>query len=147
MADKPIHFRKAMVSDMAFLYQLRVQTMEEHLSKAGVNMNKAKHMARIQEAFDDSHIILFNDQPIGLIKLGLIDPYLHIRQFQIMPQAQNKGIGTQVLKVVLKQGKKLKRDITLNVLLHNPAKKLYEKQGFKVIGQNELEYQMKYSIA
>lgn len=131
-----------MESDMAFLYQLRVQTMSEHLDIAGLAMDKNKHMARIEEAFTDSHIILYKNTAIGLIKLGLVADNLHIRQFQIMPHAQNKGIGTQVLKVVKSQGLKLKRDVSLNVLLKNPAKSLYEKHGFKVISQNDLEYQM-----
>lgn len=118
--------------------------MSEHLDAAGFDMNKAKHIARIKEAFTDSHIILVKDTPVGLIKLGLIAENLHIRQFQIMPHVQNKGIGTQVLKVVKAQGIKLKRNVSLNVLLKNPAKILYEKHGFIVVGQNELEYQMKY---
>ena len=46
--------------------------------------------------------------------------------------------------MVKAQGIKLKRNVSLNVLLKNPAKILYEKHGFIVVGQNELEYQMKY---
>ena len=137
-----LSFRKATSHDVAFLYELRLKTMGEHLAIAGIAMNKAKHMARIEEAFSDSNLILYKGDPIGLIKLGIVAGNLHIRQFQIMPYAQNKGIGSQVLKVIKAQGMKLNRNISLNVLLQNPVKTLYEKHGFNVVGVNEVEYQM-----
>lgn len=137
-----LSFRKATSADVAFLYELRLQTMAAHLKVAGIAMNKAKHMARIEEAFADSYLILYKEGPIGLIKLGIVAGNLHIRQFQIMPYAQNKGIGTQVLKVVKAKGAELNLNISLNVLLKNPVKALYEKHGFKQVSVNDLEYQM-----
>lgn len=140
-------FRKATESDVRFLLNLRMLTMHEYLIKANVAMDKTQHLARIYEAFSDSYIIQYQGESIGLLKLGIVNQCLHIRQFQIMPAYQNKGIGTQVLKVVKYYGRKLKRDITLNVLLKNPAKNLYLDNSFKVISQNDFEFKMKFTEA
>lgn len=137
-----IGFRQAQQSDIAFLLQLRKMSMGEHLVAAGLNLSDRQHLERVNECFGDSSIILMNKQPIGLIKLGVLADKLHIRQLQISPQFQGKGIGGKVLVLVKEKSKQLKLPLTLNVLLANPAISLYLRHGFVVTGQNELEYQM-----
>jgi ribosomal protein S18 acetylase RimI-like enzyme len=137
-----IGFRQAQQSDIGYLLQLRKATMGEHLIVAGLNLSDQQHLERISEYFADSSIILMNKQPIGLIKLGVLADKLHIRQLQISPQFQGKGIGGKVLVLVKEKSKQLKLPLTLNVLLANPAISLYLRHGFVVTGQNELEYQM-----
>ena len=142
-----ISFKTASSEDIDFLLSLRQSSMDQHLKLAGINMTKEQHLARIHEYFEDSNLILINNNKIGVLKLGVFTQSLHIRQFQLMPRYQGQGIGKKVLEVVKKKALKLKKPITLNVLLENPAKSLYIRLGFKVIGENELEYQMKCSLA
>lgn len=92
--------------------------------------------------FQESNIILHNRKPIGLLKLGVMSRSLHIRQFQILPEYQGKGVGTLVLSVVKKRALQLCLPITLNVLLDNPARALYLRHGFQIKAKNKLEYQM-----
>lgn len=138
-----IGFRQAQQKDIPYLLQLRKDSMGEHLLRAGLNLSDHQHLERISEFFADSSIILMNNHPIGLIKLGVLADKLHIRQLQISPQYQDKGVGSKVLTLVKKKAKELKLPLTLNVLLANPVISLYLRQGFIVTGQNELEYQMR----
>jgi N-acetylglutamate synthase-like GNAT family acetyltransferase len=138
-----IGFRQAQQSDIGYLLQLRKATMGEHLIVAGLNLSDQQHLERISEYFADSSIILMNKQPIGLIKLGVATDKLHIRQLQISPQFQGKGVGGKVLALVKEKAKELGLPLTLNVLLANPAISLYLRNGFTVTGQNQLEYQMR----
>ncbi|NQY37795.1 MAG: GNAT family N-acetyltransferase [Alteromonadaceae bacterium] len=140
-----ISFRAATHLDVDFLLELRKLSMDQHLNVAGLFMSDGQHMDRINEFFEDSLIILVNRKAVGLLKLALLQHSLHIRQFQLMPEFQGLGIGKKVLGMVKKKAVKLKRPITLNVLLKNKALTLYRRSGFKVIGENELEYQMKCS--
>lgn len=137
-----ITFRRAIQSDKSFLLALRKQSMGEHLIAAGLVYSDEQHLARIEECFEDSSIILQGEEPIGLIKLGAFLERIHIRQFQILPRHQGLGLGKRILQLI--QSKAIERGVpvTLNVLLKNPAKRLYERAGFQVVGQNELEYQM-----
>jgi N-acetylglutamate synthase-like GNAT family acetyltransferase len=137
-----IGFRQAQQSDIGYLLQLRKTTMGEHLIAAGLNLSDQQHLERINEFFADSSIIMMNKQPIGLIKLGVSPDKLHIRQLQISPQYQGKGVGGKVLALVKEKAKELRLPLTLNVLLANPVISLYLRNGFTVTGQNQLEYQM-----
>lgn len=132
--------------DVPFLLALRRATMTEYLLKAGFKINDDYHLARINEAFQDSLLIKLENDNIGLLKLSKQSDRLHIRQLQILPEFQNKGIGGRVIDVVIKKAKQLGLPVTLNVLLNNPAQKLYLAKGFQVIGETDIEYQMQYSL-
>jgi len=139
-----VSFRKAIADDRSFLLKLRKASMNNHLIEAGIIMNDEIHLKRIDEFFNDSYIICQNERSVGLIKFA-VKPYnLHIRQFQIIPEYQGRGIGGYVLNVLKKKAKERALPITLNVLLKNPALKLYQRHGFVIEGENELEYQMRY---
>ena len=137
-----IGFRNVKNEDIDFLLLLRKKSMNQHLKKAGIVMDNSAHLARIQEFYQDSHIILHNRKPIGLLKLGVLTRSLHIRQFQVLPKFQGKGIGTLVLNVVKKRALQLCLPITLNVLIDNPARALYLRHGFQIKDKNKLEYHM-----
>jgi N-acetylglutamate synthase-like GNAT family acetyltransferase len=138
-----IAFRQAQQADISFLLALRKASMGEHLLAAGLNLSDQQHLERINEYFADSSIILIGQQPIGVIKLGLLPDKLHIRQLQISPSYQNKGIGGKVLSLVKEKAKQLNLPLTLNVLLANPVISLYLRHSFVVTRQNDLEYQMR----
>lgn len=139
-----IGFRKAIPEDVNFLVALRIASMHEHLAEAGIIMTDNQHRLTINQFFNDSHLILINNKPIGLLKIAVLPQRLHIRQFQIMPQFHRMGIGSMVLGAVKKKAVALNLGITLNVLLSNPAKKLYQRQGFMSEAFSQLECTMRW---
>ena len=137
-----IGFRSVKADDLDFLVRLRKKTMKPHLKKAGITMTPEQHIERVKEFYQDSHIILHNRKAIGIIKLGVLKKSLHIRQFQISPEFQNKGVGTLVITIVKKRALQLELPISLNVLLENPVRGLYLRHGFQIKSKNRYEYQM-----
>jgi ribosomal protein S18 acetylase RimI-like enzyme len=147
-----IGFRKVTHEDLDFLLILRKKSMSKHLADAKIKLTEEQHRERVKEHYYDSHLILRNRKPIGLLKLGIVSligtsKSLHIRQLQILPEFQGQGIGSKVLLVVKKKALQLELPITLNVLLKNPAKGLYLRHGFEIEGKNKVEYQMRCSLA
>lgn len=142
-----LRYRSAQPQDIEFLLNLRKLSMNAHLSKAGFETSDQYHLSRIHESFGDSLIIEVNGNAVGLLKLARFSDRLHIRQFQILPKFHNKGIGGKVLNSVKNKANSLKLPITLNVLFDNPARSLYLRHGFEVIGQTEFEFQMRYQNA
>ena len=143
-----IGFRKVKHEDIDFLLSLRRKTMTQHLLAAGIRMTDEQHLMRIKEHFYESHIILADRKPIGLLKMGVValnDTHksLHIRQLQIMPKYQGKGIGSSVLTVAKKRALQLCLPITLNVLINNPARGLYLRHGFQVEKKTRIEFQLR----
>ena len=143
-----IGFRAVKHEDLDFLLSLRKKSMNKHLANANIKLTNEQHLERIKEHYYDSHIILRDRKPIGLLKLGVVklkdtNKSLHIRQLQILPQYQGQGIGSKVLSVVKKRALQLQLPITLNVLLKNPARGLYLRHGFQIEGKNKVEFQMR----
>lgn len=139
-----IAFKLASEADRGFLLALRKASMDEHLITAGIVLNDQQHMQRVDEFFSDSHLILINNQRIGLLKLGMFSDHIHIRQFQILPGYHCLGIGSLILEMIKRKAIEKQVSITLNVLLNNPAKQLYLRHDFIVSGVNELEYSMRW---
>ncbi len=143
-----IGFRAVKHEDLDFLLTLRKKTMSKHLADAKIKLTNEQHLERIKEHYYDSHIILRDRKPIGLLKMGVVSlkgtkKSLHIRQLQILPEYQGQGIGSKVLTVVKKRALQLHLPITLNVLLKNPARGLYLRHGFQIEGKNKIEFQMR----
>ena len=135
MPDLQINFRKAHQDDLDFLLRLRIETMQVHLKNAGFNLSEEDHLQRVLYQFENAKIILLDEQVIGLLKLSYQVDFIEIIQIQIDPSQQGKGIGRQVVECVLKEAKSKNRDVKLSVLKRNPAKGLYEKLGFEVVGE------------
>lgn len=141
-------FRKVVDDDIDFLLKLRKLSMNEHLVNAKMTMNDQQHLERIKSHYYESQVILRDRKPIGTIQLGIValtgtKKSLHIRQFQILPEHQGKGVGSKVLAVVKKRALQLQLPITLNVLLKNPARGLYLRHGFQIDKKNNIEFQMR----
>lgn len=147
MSSTKITFRKAQHEDIPFLLNLRQLSMNEHLANAGIVMNVQQHLARINEFFDDSNIICRNKVPIGLLKFAVIVDRIHIRQFQLLPDHHGYGIGGKVLTILQRKAQERNLPITLNVLLKNPALKLYQRHDFVIENENDLEYQMRWQCS
>ena len=139
-----ISFRQAVKADLSFLVMLRKQSMAGHLANAGIVMDDDQHKSRVLEFFSDSTIISLNDKPIGLIKVGHLEKSLHIRQFQLLPSFQSRGIGSKVLNAIKRKASNEKKPITLYVLLENPAKNLYLKEGFEIEHTDKFQHKMRF---
>jgi len=141
-----IRFQKAIYSDVGFLTYLRKITMDEHLAKAGITMSDEHHKGRVLEHFEDSYLIYVGKACTGVIKLGVENAALHIRQFQVLPEYQGRGIGKMVLEVCKKKALEKGATLTLNVLKQNPAKALYLRNGFKIESSDALQHFMRWSV-
>ena len=65
-----------------------------------------------------------------------------LNEISILRKYQNRGIGRKILEQQLKENQKNEIRTILQVFKDNPAKKLYERLGFKVYGETETHYQM-----
>jgi ribosomal protein S18 acetylase RimI-like enzyme len=131
--------RPARVADEAFLLELRKNTMERYLEGAGEPIDEETHLRRIRSHFSDAKIICQADERIGLIKTHLSSTEWAISQLQVVPALQGKGVGTEVIRRVIEQADRDSLPVTLCVLRNNPAIRLYERLGFRVVLQNDVE--------
>lgn len=56
---------------------------------------------------------------------------------------QRQGIGTEVMKRLISEATALNLAVRLNVVTINPARRLYERLGFRVTNEDERKFCMK----
>ncbi|MFT3795497.1 GNAT family N-acetyltransferase [Flavobacterium sp.] len=139
-----ITYRTATESDKDYLVWLRKATMENHLINSGISLRDEDQLLRVNYLFDQAKIILYKGQNIGLLKLDEKENNVEIVQVQIDPQFQGKGIGRQIIQSVIENSLNRNKQISLSVLKQNPAKELYLRMGFKIIGEDDSSYLMQF---
>lgn len=83
------------------------------------------------------NIIVINNKDIGIFAVD--ESYKgesYISEISLNKEYQNKGIGTDILNNLLIKNKQKGLKTKLKVFKNNPAKKLYERLGFSVYGEN-----------
>lgn len=129
-------------ADKEYLLTLRLTTMGPHFEKAGLNLSEDEHRELVDENFQHCYLLLRRQQCVGMLKYQDFSEHVYIFQIQISADFQNQGIGGGVIRDFIQsnQGKPIK----LSVLKENPAKQLYLSLGFKIIGQDDHEYFMRF---
>ncbi len=118
--------------------------MVEHLEKAEIYLSDEEHKARIDKYFEGAYIILASHKKGGLLKCIDTKDKIEILQFQVLPEYQGKGIGKYILKRVISKAKSENKNLIIKVLKENPARYLYEQKGFKIVGEDQFEFCMKF---
>ncbi len=60
----------------------------------------------------------------------------------IIGKLQRNGFGSAIIADLISQAEITGLTLTLQVLKPNPAKRLYERLGFSVVGENTTHFQM-----
>lgn len=111
--------------------------MDPHHRAAGVFQTPAEMEERVRSHWDEAQVIEVEGRPAGLWKLWRRPDAWWILQVQLMPEYQNRGIGAALISGLLAQARDAATPVKLKVLRANPARCLYERLGFVVVGDDE----------
>ncbi|ARP97353.1 GNAT family N-acetyltransferase [Bordetella genomosp. 13] len=134
--------RPATEADVDFLLALRKATMGPHMRAAGLPDDDAAHMTRLRFHWADAQVILLDGRPAGLFKAFRESDHWYVQQVQVSPAWQGHGVGARVLATLLEQADRDGLPVRLSVLHANPARRLYERLGFRVVATEGPEYVM-----
>lgn len=87
------------------------------------------------------YLALVNDAPIGFASFTHErDVASKLQKLYVLPTFQKKGAGKKLLQTVENIVRRMKGEILLlNVNRFNPAKTFYEKHGFKIIREEDVD--------
>ena len=88
-------------------------------------------------------IVTVNGNDVGWLQVQESPTEIRLLQFFIIPDQQRSEIGTKVLRALLAAWKMMAKPVALTVLKNNPARRLYEREGFSVVGDAGAKYEMK----
>lgn len=138
---KNLSVRKCAEEDLVFVHNLSFANMQEYVDRHWGGWKDDLFWADIDEK--NITIIEQSGKPVGFFDViveGEGD-VMRLRNIQMTPHSQGKGIGKYMMAMVLQRAKNLKMTrITLRVFVDNPAVGFYEHLGFAVMvkGGNSL---------
>lgn len=139
-------FRPCVLDDFDFLFMLKKDNFRIYIEKFwGWNEEEQKNRLKEDLKIHLQHkkIILLDNRPIGIYVTHFTeDGDLFINEISILKEYQNKGIATKIISKQIKENKNKEIRTILQVFKNNPAKKLYERLGFRVYNETETHYQM-----
>ncbi|ARP85172.1 hypothetical protein CAL13_02270 [Bordetella genomosp. 9] len=137
-------FRPATPADVPALLALRRATMGAHLERANAPRDEAALLARVNYRLEDALLVYEGEELAGLFKVSRTPGEWKLIQVQIAPHRQGQGLGGHLVRGLQAEAAAAGCAIVLDVLKDNPARRLYERCGFVVVGETELEYEMRW---
>jgi len=144
MDNQEYCFRSVNEKDYDFIYDVKKEAYQKYVEKYFGNWNEEQQIeyfkAFIETYKVGSYIITLDGHDIGFYNGTSLEDRYEIGNICIIPEYQNKGIGTAILKELLSKNED--KMICLQYFKSNPVGRLYERLGFKVVGETEYHYQM-----
>ena len=138
-----IETREYTPEDYGFVYDLKKESYLSYVSRIwGWNEEKQVDYFNtyIEQVKGNMKIIVADGVKIGMINWSTNENTYEIENICLSPEYRNKGIGTQLLIVIIETC--TYPMIQLQVFKDNPAISLYQRLGFQVAGESEIYYQM-----
>jgi len=132
--------------DDPFLYEVYAQARAEELAAFGWGRAEQDAFLRMQFELQKRsyaqqypsavhYIVLQDDVPIGRILTEETEEVVVLVDLSLVSARQNQGIGTSLLQDLQRMAQGAGKKVRLHVLQHNPARRLYERLGFRVTGE------------
>lgn len=139
-------FRDCLLDDFDFLFDLKKQNFKWYVDKIW-GWRDDEQKKRLEDDLKDhlphKKIIIIEGKKAGVYASHITENGdFFINEISLLKEYQGKGIGRRILEEQLKQNKEKKIRTILQVFKDNPAKRLYERLGFKIYGETQTHYLM-----
>jgi ribosomal protein S18 acetylase RimI-like enzyme len=147
-----VTLRPEAADDEAFLRRLIVETvaleldaeawpepMRSHL--LGIQCNARLHSRRVEYPGAVSHIVQADGADAGWAVVHTTQDEVRLVEIMVLPELRGKGIGAAVIAQIcaVAGGKPVRLEVNL---MNSGARRLYERLGFRVTGQDDVQYLM-----
>ena len=139
-----ISFRPVMGDDYEYLYAMNKLTMQEHAEKMYGPWDEAIARRIFAERWhpESMRIVVIDGRDGGMLEVIPDETGVHLANIRVVPEHQNRGIGTQLILQVLRDAHSRGLPVSLRVLKVNPARRLYERLGFVTVDETETHHLM-----
>lgn len=132
--------------DLATAASFTLANMRPYYEQYSVSWDEAQIEQMTQELWNFD--ILFDEAPIGVMRLSFDVEEAWLRDLQVDQRYQNQGIGS----LALTEAKRLAREngaqtLKLRVFKTSPAIHLYKREGFELASEDERFYYMSHAVS
>lgn len=136
--------RAATVDDFAFIHELRVSGLREHVERIW-GWDDRDQRARFARGFvaDAYQMIVVDGRDVGAVSIAWSADDVFVADIEIAAEWRGRGLGSAVLGDILAEARRRGLPARLQVLHGNPARRLYERVGFEAIGETATHVAMR----
>jgi GNAT superfamily N-acetyltransferase len=138
-----VAFRPAKPEDFAYCEQIYFAEMQRIHGELKLDKDQQVSSFRRQWQSRQVRIITFDGADIGWLQSMMRDGSFYLGQLFVEARWQRRGIGTAVMNCLIGEATLAGQAMTLGVVKINPAKRLYERLGFRITHQDEHKFYMR----
>lgn len=143
LEESGIVLRPAGEGDKALLASFYATTREEELRQVDWSIEQKKAFTDWQSQQQELHyathypaaerLVVMHGEPIGRIYVDTTSREVRLMDVTLLPEHRNHGLGSRLMQQLLAYSDGLGRPASLHVEPFNPAKRMYERLGFRVV--------------
>lgn len=137
--------RKCTYDDVDFILKLKSLGMKWYIEKIygwDESVQREKTIDELNKSIDDMNIIRVDNCDVGVTTFHKNKEYYCIGLTLIHPDYQGKGLATDILSKYIECAKEDNKEIVIKTYKYNPARRLYERLGFKVYDEDNTHVYM-----
>ena len=158
--ENPVHYRLRLATEADAAWQLAIYagTRADEMAMTGWPREQCEQFVAMQHRAQQQHyalhfphsvcqLFVVDDEVAGRLWLDERADRLHILDIALLPAWRGRGIGTQCLQALAREAAAQGppgspgRALSIQVEIHNPAWRLYERLGFVADGAPQGLYQ------
>ena len=142
-----ITLRPISKADFEFIYEVTRVTMQAYVEQTWGYWVDEEQRKIIYDSINLSthQIIQLDGQDAGCLAFEIHPSHMQLTKLYVLPHIQRRGVGTFLVRQLINKAKARKIPLRLRVLTVNPARRLYEREGFIVQAQTKERFYMEYS--
>ncbi|MBM3646835.1 MAG: GNAT family N-acetyltransferase [Alphaproteobacteria bacterium] len=137
--------RSAAAADLGFCWPIYRDAMKP-LAETGLEWNEPAQHKIVEQAVADAGTSILRQQgaDVGWVQVGETGHVVQLKQLFVLPEVRNRGLGTSFIEWMKERADRKRKDLTLEVMSNNPARRLYERLGFKAVTTSGGKITMRY---
>lgn len=142
-------------ADQSFLLQLYASTRAEEMKLVPWDAGQKEAFLLMQFQLQAQHyhkhypnaeylVILLEGRPIGRLYLDRGQERFLLLDIALVPQHRGAGIGSGLMRQVMSEAASARKPLCIHVERNNPALRLYERLGFRIIEELGIHFFMQW---
>jgi GNAT superfamily N-acetyltransferase len=143
-------------TDMETLFRVYASTRVEELSVVAWSDEQKEAFLRQQFEAQHAHyqqhytgasfdVILVEGRPAGRLYVGRWAREIRMVDIALLPEHRGQGLGAAIVGDLLEEGRRSGKPVSIHVERYNPALRLYERLGFRVLEDKGVYLLMEWS--
>ncbi len=138
-----VTLRKACPEDFDYCASLYFAGMEKIIRD--LNLTMSAQVANFRKRWETTQvrIITLDESAVGWLQTMQADGALFLAQLFVDAAFQRRAIGSEVIGHVVQEAAAADQPVTPGAVKTNPARRLYERLGFRITHQDERKFYMR----